>query len=194
MSEKWKRAQVLVMVAVFLMVVLMLLALSVEMGRLSRERHHLQGVADAAAKAGMLVVADQMVTLAVAQQTQAALNPCVPDAGYGTPGATCTATPPPDIVPAWLNDDDRATLISPAMRTQVAQSVQTQLARNGYGPGDLEVQVQYPYRYHPADTEVRLFLRLRKEIQGLLAHLLGWNRDLPVSAETQQELPQRWEP
>ena len=50
MNRKRNRAQVLVLVAVFLMVVLLLLALSVEMGRLSRERHHLRGVADAAAK------------------------------------------------------------------------------------------------------------------------------------------------
>lgn len=194
MNMTQKQAQVLVIVAVFLMVVLLLLALSVETGRISQERHHLRGVADAAAKAGMFVVADQMVTLAAAQQTQAALNPCLPDAGYGTPGASCTATPPPEIVFAWLNDDDRATLVGPSMRTQVAQAVRAHIGRNGYGPGDLEVQVQYPYRYHPTDTKIRLFLRLKKQIQGLLASLLGWNKDLSLSTETQQELPQRWEP
>lgn len=189
-----KSGQVLVLVAVFILAVLVLLALSVEVGRLSQQRHQLQGVADAASKAGMLVVADQMVTLAAARQTQAAGSPCIPDAGYGTPGATCTATPPPEVVPAWLTDEDRATLVSPAMRTQVAQAVQAQLARNGYGPGDLEVDVQYPYGYRPAGQEVRLFLRLKMRVRGLLAHLLGWQQKVPVGAESQQELPQRWEP
>ncbi len=189
-----KPGQVLVLVVVFVWVVLLLLALSVEVGRLSEERHRLRGVADAAAKGGMLVVADQMVTLAAARQTQAAESPCVPDAGYGTPGATCTATPRPEVVPAWLTDEDRATLVSPPMRTQVAQAVQTQLNRNGYGTGDLEVEIQYPYHYHPEAEDLRLRLYLRVQLQSLLAHLLGQERFWPVGVESQQELPQRWNP
>ena len=191
---KGKSGQVLVLVAVFTLVVLVLLALSVEVGRLSQQRHRLQGVADAAAKAGMLVVADQMVTLAAARQTQAAASPCVPDAGYATPGATCTATPPPEVVPAWLTDEDRATLVSPVMRTQVAQAVRIQLARNGYESGDLMVEVQYPYRYRPEGERLGLLLRLKARLAGLLVHLLGWKQKVPVAAESLQELPQRWEP
>jgi len=188
------RGQILVLTPILLLTVLLLFALSVEMGRLGQQRHAARGVADAAAKAGMLPVADQMVTLAAARQTQAAAHPCTPDASYGTPVASCTAMPPREIVPAWLTDEDRAVLVAPPMQTQVAQAVQMHLRRNGVDDSSVIMEVFYPFAYHADDDVVRLRLRLQSKFQILWASWLGWQGAVPLTVESQQELPQRWRP
>src|SRR3990172_8317783 len=97
------RGQVIVIVAVLLMVLLLLLAVAVDGGRLYIERARLVRAAQAGADAGIGRLAEEMVTQAVVRQSEAAVRPaCVPDAGFGTPGAGWTATPLPQEISHWL--------------------------------------------------------------------------------------------
>ncbi len=189
-----ERAQVLIIVAIAMVVLMLLFAVIVDGGRLMIKDHQIGRVADAAAKAGMVVVGDQMVTQAVWRQSEAAMRPpCNPDAGYGTPGASCTATPQPQDIPAWLTDEDRATLVSPAMQTPVAAAVFEYADQNEAGPTDLdmcEVTVAYPFDYRLDDKNLHLHVRLHCHVAILLAGTLGQDQ-VRISAESEQSLPQR---
>jgi len=189
--------QTTVLTAIFLMGALLMLAVLVDIGRISVERHELANAAGAAAKAGLVTVGDQMMTQALAQQTLAAQSPCVPDAGYGTPGATCTATPSPANIPAWLTNEDRQALVAAPMRTQVAVRVQQNAARNQVAPGDPGVasfEVIYPYAYTPAAHNLSILVRIRREVKILLFGFWEGSETLGIEAESKQSILQKWEP
>jgi hypothetical protein len=186
--------QVVVVVGVLLMIALLLLAVAVDIGRLFVERGRLGRAAQAAADAGIGVVAERMVTLAVPRQTEAAARPaCVPDAGYGTPSASCTATPLPRVAEHWLTDDDRATLVAPPIRTQAADEARSYADRNRAGrtaPGILDLEVGYPHAYRPEDAGLRMRVSILARLSILFARLLGANQ-LQIEAEAWSEIRQR---
>lgn len=183
------RGQILIVVAILIGVALMLLAVAVDGGRLYIQRTRMQRAAQAAANAGVAVAGEQMATLAVPHMTQAAAQPpCTPDAGFGTPFAACTATPPPPQIVSWLTDEDRASLAAPLMQTQVAAEALEYLSRNGMD--EALPEVEYPFAYSPTDAVLRLMIRLRQQVTVLLAGLL--QRDLvDLSAEGLSQIPQR---
>jgi hypothetical protein len=177
----------LVVVAILLMVVLLLLVLAVDVGRLFIERGRLRRAAQAAADAGVAVVAEQMVTLAIPRQTEAAARPaCVPDADFGTPGASCTATPSPRRAEHWLTDDDRASLVAPAIQTQAAAEAFDYAQRNGVG----DLSVTYPFDYDPAGTGLRMLTEIETRLVVLFAGWLGKD-SIEVPAQGLSEIPQR---
>lgn len=186
--------QVIVIVAVALMVFLLLLAVAVDAGRLYIERGVLDRSAQSAADAGLGWVSDQMVTRAVIRQTEAALQPpCVPDGGFGSTSATCTATPQPAEVPHWLNDEDRATLVS-ADYQSTAEAVAADYARrNGLdrsGPGVEALEFEYPYNYSATAPTLQFMVRVQRRVVILLAGLLG-RTSVDVPGRGLSELPQR---
>lgn len=170
----------LVVVALLLMVVLLLLAVAVDGGRLMVERTRVRRAAQAAADAGIAVVAEQMVTQAAARQTQAALLPTCAPAGL------CTPTPPLNDVPGWLTDDDRATLVAPPMQTQVAAEAEDYAQRNEFP----QAEVTYPESYDPGAPAVRILVTLRRHATILLAGLLGeeW---VDLAGQGLSQVPQR---
>jgi len=174
------RGQTLIIVAILLMVVLMILAVAVDGGRLLMERARLKRSAQAAADAGIGLVAERMVTQAAARQTQAALSPTC------APIGPCTPTPPLNDVPGWLNDDDRATLAAPPMQTQVAAEARDYAQRNGFP----EAEVAYPEAYDPGGPVVRVLVILRRRATILLAGLLGeeW---IDLDGQALSQVPQR---
>ncbi|NPA72499.1 MAG: hypothetical protein GXO35_06690 [Gammaproteobacteria bacterium] len=185
------------MTAIFLIASLLLLALIVDVGRISIERQSLANAAGSAAKAGLVVVGDQMMTQALAQQTAAADSPCEPDAGYGTPDATCTATPSPADIPAWLSDEDRRRLVSSPMQTQVAAQVQQYAVRNHVGPDDPSIshfEVIYPYMYAPTARDLSIVVRIRRRFKILLFGFWEGSDTLEIEATSKQSIPQRAEP
>ena len=188
------RGQVIVIVAVLLMVLLLLLAVAVDGGRLYIERGRTLRAAQAGADAGIGRVADQMVTQAVVRQTEAAVRPaCVPDAGFGTPGTSCTATPLPGEVSHWLTDDDRATLVAPEMQTAVAAEALDYAGRNGLKQTDPEIlalHVEYPNNYDPVGPAVQLLLPVKRRMTILLSGLLGLD-SVTLEADGLSELPQK---
>ncbi len=188
------RGQVIVIVAFLLMVLLLLLAVAVDGGRLYIERARTVRAAQAAADAGIGLVGEEMVTLAVPRQTEAALRPaCVPDAGFGTPEASCTATPFPGEVSHWLTDDDRATLVAPEMQTAVAEEALDYAGRNGLHESDPEVislDVEYPHDYDPGGPAVQLLVAVERRATILLSGLLRLD-SITLESHGLSELPQR---
>lgn len=191
MSE---RGQVLVVVAVLLVAGLMLLALAADGGRIYVEQVRLRRAAESSADAGIGWVSEQMVTLAVPRQTEAAArSACVPDGDYGDEGATCTATPEPEQIHHWLQDDDRATLVSPSFQATAVWVSESYAAQNDVvagGPDAVQVYVQYPYLYDPEATVVQLRVELRRRTVVLLAGLLG-EEFVWLNAVGLSQVPQR---
>ncbi len=199
MSSK-PRGQILIVVAILLMVVLFFLAVVIDGARLMVEKHELDRAADAAARAGLVVIGDRMVTQVVAAQTKAALNRCTPlpesnpltPEGY-VPPPTCTPTPMPSDFYAWLKDYHRATLVSPAMQTSVAGQVQAYADNNNLGlsnPNIIEFEVLYPHEYQANQRDLNIFVRIRRQVSVLLVGLLGIDQ-AELSGDTQQSIPQR---
>jgi hypothetical protein len=154
----------------------------------------MERAAQAAADAGVAVVAEQIVTLAIPRQTEAAARPaCVPDADYGTPGASCTATPLPARAQHWLTDDDRATLVAPPVQTEAAAEALAYAAVNRADPGEagvLGVDVEYPYAYRPQDAGLQILVSIHARLSMLLAGLLGVDQ-VPFDVEALSEIRQR---
>jgi hypothetical protein len=169
-----RRGQIIIIIAVLIPVVLLLLAVAVDAGRLYIESAQLERALQSGADAGISLVAEQMVTLAVARQTETASTP--------SPELPLVATPmpSPDDVVAWLTDDDRARLVSPAMRATAQAEALAYAARNGIdatNPDILEIAAVYPQSgFNPYDDGVatlRLELIARRRATILLAGLLG---------------------
>jgi hypothetical protein len=186
-----KRGQILIIVAVFIPITLLLLAVAIDGGRLFIERGRVQRAAQSGADAGISVVAEKMVTLAVARQTVFASTPS--PTGF----ANMTATPPPSDVQAWLTDDDRATLVAPEIQSTAAAEARQYASRNGYSiddPQTLLVEVTYPQQgYSPYDSSLdtlSLFVKIRLRTTVLLAGLLG-DTLIDLESEAQSEIPQR---
>ena len=189
-----QKGQIIVIVAFLIMVGLFLLALLADGGRLYLLRTRSQRSAQAAADAGMGLVAEQMVTLAVPRQTQAAgLSPCTPDGDFGDTGATCTATPEPAEIAHWLTDEDRQAMVEPEVQSTVEALALDYANRNEFSSSDpsvLELQADYPYMYQLEAENIRLRVIIRKRAVVLLAGLLG-QEFVDVPAEAISELPQR---
>ncbi len=189
-----RRGQILVIVAILLMVVLLLLAVAVDVGRIFIERSRLERAAQAGADAGISLVAEQMVTLAIPRLTEGASRPgCVPDADYGTPGTSCTATPSPNRAEQWLTDADRAQLVAGPMQTQAAAEALAYAASNGAAPGMAGVTaaaVAYPYDYDLQGPTLKMHLSVRAAVSILFAGLLGRD-DIDIDIEALSEIRQR---
>lgn len=182
------RGQVVLIVAVLIPVVLLFLAVAVDAGRLYIEKARLERALQSGADAGMSLAAEQMVTLVVARQTDIASTPTPDSPLPGTP------LPSPDDLYAWLTDDDRATLVSPANRAAVQAEALEYAARNGVDSSDpeiLEIAVIYPQGgfdpYNEGITSLRLELNARRRMTILLAGLLG-REFTELSGEAMSEL------
>jgi hypothetical protein len=189
-----RRGQVVVLVAILVPVVLLLLAVSIDAGRMYICQAELRQAAQAGADAGMGWVAEQMVTMAVGRQTEAAAGPpCVADGPFGDPFAGCTATPYPHQIPYWLTDEDRAALVSPAAQAVVGALAREYAARNGLEEGDpdvVEFVVYYPDVYDPLASDLRIRILARKRMTILLAGILG-ESFAEVRADVQAGVTQR---
>ncbi|MCK5052978.1 MAG: hypothetical protein KAR65_01790 [Anaerolineales bacterium] len=186
-----RKGQILIIVAVLIPVSLLLLAVAVDAGRLFIERGRMKRAAQAAADAGISVVAEEMVTLAVARQTTMASTPSP------TPPGVMTATPFPGDVIAWLHDDDRATLVSDTVFGIVATEVFDYAKRNGFdvaNPDTLAISITYPQPgYAPDNASIpvlRLLVSIRQRATILLAGLLS-DQWVDLAIEGQSEIPQR---
>ncbi len=188
------KGQVVVIVAIALTAILGLLAVAVDGGRLYIQRNRLNRRAQSAADAGIGWVAEQMVTLAVPRQTEAAgMAPCVPDGDFGESGARCTATPRPAEIPHWLNDDDRATLVSPQAQATVEAVGREYAARNGLVSTAPEIEAlafTYPYAYDPDGPTLSLRSTVRQRARVLLVGLLG-TEFARIERVGQADVPQR---
>ncbi len=182
-----RRGQVVVIVAFLIPVVLLLMAVGVDAGRLYLAQAALRREAESAASAGISVVADRMVTQVVIRKTEAA--------GAPAPPLGATSTPEPGNLPAWLTDDDRATLVSPAVASEAEAAARSLLVMNGKQAGaEVEFEFTFPQPgYDPENTAISSLIcrvGLKTRIEILLAGLLneGWTT-LEVTGEA--AIPQR---
>lgn len=191
--KKTQDGQVIVIVAVLLLLVLFLLALIIDGSKLIMERQQMKRAADAAGKAGMMVAADRMVTQVAAAQTESAS--LAPSSTPESPSATAGESPlpsPDDFYPR-LNDDHRATLVSPPLQTMVVSHIYQHLERvnsDYLDPGYCDLQVEYPYRYHPEEQKLQLSVQMRKNVSLIFGGLLGSDKGM-IHVESRQSLPQR---
>jgi hypothetical protein len=186
-----RRGQVLLIVAFLIPIMLLFLAVAVDAGRIFLERERMQRSAGAAANAGISVVADRMVALAADRRAHAAATP-VPVGNMPV-----TSTPRPDDVVIWLENEDRAVLVSPAMQAEVERAAREYLERNGFrseADVNLQVQIEYPQPgYDPQAVQVKVLsirVHIERRIEVLLADLL--NEDWVVlRVDARSQIPQR---
>jgi len=191
--RKTQGGQVIVIVAVLLLLVLFLLALLIDGSKLIMERQQMKRAADAAGKAGMMVAADRMVTQVAAAQTESASRS--PSSTPDSPSASAgeSLLPSPDDFYPWLKDDHRATLVSPPLQTMVVSQVYEHLERvnsDYLDPGNCNLQVEYPYQYHPEAQQLQLSVQMRRKVSLIFGGLLGSNKGM-IHVESRQSLPQR---
>ncbi len=188
-----ERAQIVIIVAVLLMVALLFLAVIIDGARLMVERQELIRVADAAGKAGLIVVGDQIVTQVVQVQTATAKASCTPTPWGSTPGPTLTPTDPEDGFYRWLDDDHRATLVAPPMQTLVTTHSIGYAEVNERGPSHpavMDFVVDYPHEYHPDDQQLRIYVCIKKKVTVMFGSLLGIKEGALIG-DSKQSIPQR---
>lgn len=187
------RGQVLVILAFLFIVVLLILAVLIDGARLMIEKQELQRAADAAGKAGLLLVGDQMMTQAVRAQHEITCTATEVPLDPGTAELVPSATPPPTELTGWLDEEDRSTLISPPIQTSVSHQVLEQARRNGKGlenPEITEIIIDYPAGYQPHDRYLHLAICIHQKVDLLFGHWLGPGEGILVG-ESRQKIPQR---
>ena len=188
-----EKGQVVIIVAVLLMVILLLLAIIIDGTRLMVEQQELKRAAEAAGKAGLIVVGDRMVTQVVNAQTAAASLTLTATTAGSTPGPTLTETPGADDFYAWLTEDHRKTLIAPPMQTKVATYVFGSVEENGFGPNNpsiIGLDITYPDQYDIDMIHLQLFIQITRRVAIIFGRLLNLNEGV-ISGSTRQSIPQR---
>lgn len=191
--KKSEKSQIVIIVAVLLMVILLFLALIIDGARLMVEHQELKRAAEAAGKAGLIVVGDRMVTQVVSAQTAAASLTLTATPAGSTPGPTLTPIPAPDDFYSWLTEEHRATLVAPSMRTLVATYVLGSAEKNGFGlsnPAVTEFEVDYPHQYHPGDQHLQIYIRIKRVVAVIFGSILNLDEGV-LSGDTKQSIPQR---
>jgi hypothetical protein len=185
--------QVVIIVAVILIVILLFLAVIIDGARLMVEHQELKRAAEAAGKAGLIVVGDQMVTQVVKAQTAAASVTLTATPLGSTPGPTLTSTPAPDDFYGWLNQDHRKTLVAPLMQTLVATSVLESAEENGLGlsnPAVTNLEINYPDQYVPGAQHLQIYVRIERVVAVMFGSFLNLEEGV-LSGDTKQIIPQR---
>ena len=185
--SKTIRGQVLIFIAFFLPLVLLLLAVTLDAGRIYIEQSRMHQAAAAAAHAGIGTVADTIVARVVLRKTQVATGPGTPEPSPPSAGDPLT----------WLTDDDRAELVASGMRAEAIAEALHYLELNGIESGGVhvvQIEIEYPQPgYDPKDEWIKVLsmrVRLERELPVLLAGLLNeeW---VTVHAEAISQIPQR---
>ena len=190
---KKEQGQVIIIVAVLLVVVLTILAIIIDGARLMVEKQEISRAADAAGKAGLIIIGDEMVTQVVAAQTAAAEMTLTATTVGSTPGPTLSPTPAADDFFAWMNDDHRKTLVAPPMRTLVATHVMGSAEENGHGesnPVITGLEIIYPDSYLVGDQTIQISVRIERKAAVLFGSLFNLEQGV-IHGNTQQTIPQR---
>ncbi len=191
--RKSEKGQVVIIVAVLLIAVLLFLAVIIDGSRLMIEQQELNRAADAAGKAGLIVVGDRMVTQVVSAQTAAASQTLTATPPGSTPGPTLTPTPAADDFYSWLTDDHRKTLVAPPMKTLVATYVLGSADENGLGlsnPAVTGLEITYPDQYTPDTQLLQIIVKVDRIVAIMFGSILNIEEGV-LSGITKQSIPQR---
>lgn len=188
-----QKGQVIVIFSVLLVILLLILALLVDGARLVVTRQELGRAADAAGKAGLVLVGDLMVTQAWEARNEAEPGTSTPTPINGVPDASRTPDPPEEDLFQWLDDSDRLTLVAPPVQTAVTERVREQAAVNDAGLSDPRieaVEVEFPYRYHLEDEQIYLLVRIVRRAAVLFGSFAAEEERI-LTGESKQTIPQR---
>jgi hypothetical protein len=191
--RKPESGQVIVVVAVLLVVVLLFLALIIDGSRLMVEQSELNRAADAAGKAGLIVVGDTMVTQVVSHQTALASVTLTSTPEGATPGPSLTPTPQSDEFFAWINDDHRMTLVAPPLQTMVATAVRGSLEDNSLGlsnPVVTNLEISFPDDYDPEGQAIQVYVKVDRVVAIMFGNLFELEEG-ELSGTSKQSIPQR---
>ena len=188
-----EKGQVMIILALLLVVVLTILAVIIDGARLVIEQQEIKRVADAAGKAGLIIVGDHMITQVVAAQTAAASITLATTPIGSTPGPTLTPAPAVDDFFSWINDDHRKTLVAPLMQTLVATHVLGSVEENDQGlnnPVITEIEITFPYQYLVGDQNIQIKVRIDRVVAILFGSLFNLDEGV-LSGNTKQNIKQR---
>lgn len=189
--RKNEEGQVIIIVAVLLVVVLTILAVIIDGARMMVEQQEINRAADAAGKAGLIIVGDRMVTQVVSAQTAAANVTLTSTPVGSTPGPTLTPTPAVDDFFSWMNDDHRQTLVAPPVQTLVATHVLGNAKENGFGldnPMVTGLEISYPDGYQPGDQSIQISVRIDRLVVVMFGNLLNLNEGV-LFGKSKQSIP-----
>lgn len=188
-----ERGQVIFIVAILLVVVLTILAVIIDGGRLLIEQQEMNRAADAAGKAGLLIVGDHLVTQVVDAQTAAARVTVTATPMGSTGNPTLTPLPAADDFFSWVTDDHRQTLVAPPMQTLVATHVWGSIEENVFGfstPDIKGIEVSYPDHYHEEDQNIQILVRIDRSVAFIFGSLFNLEEGV-LSGNRKQNIPQR---
>ena len=179
-------------VAVLFVVVLSITAVLIDSSRLVIEKQELNRASAAGGKSGMIYVGNLMVTQAgeAFQSTAQAQETNTP--GSPSPTAAPGGTDRPRVE-TYLSDQDRAHLISPPVRTQVAWEVKKQIELNGFEEGKggiMEIEVIYPFEYWLEKEELEIYIRISKRVSVMFSGFLQTGSGV-IKGASRQSIPQR---
>lgn len=188
-----ENGQVIIILAVLLVVVLTILAVIIDGVRMMVEQQEIKRAADAAGKAGLIIVGDHMITQVVAAQIAAASNTFAETPIGSTPGLMLTSSPAEDDFFSWINDDHRKTLVAPPMQTLVATHVLGSAEENDHGlsnPVITEIEITYPENYLAGEQNIQIKVRIDRVMVFLFGSLFNFDEGV-LSGNTKQNIPQR---
>ncbi len=188
-----EKGQVIIILAVLLVVVLTILAVIIDGARLMMEQQEIKRAADAAGKAGLIIVGDHMITQVVAAQTAAASTTLTETPIGSTPGPTLTHTPAVDDFFSWINDNHRKTLVAPSMKTLVATYVLGSAEENDHGlsnPIITGIEITYPDHFLVGDQNIQIEVRIDRVVTIIFGSLFNLGEGV-LSGTTKQNIPQR---
>lgn len=183
----------IVIVSVLLVVVLTILAVIIDGARLLVEQQEINRAADAAGKAGLIIIGDRMVTQVVAAQTAAASITLAATPAGSTLTPTLTPTPAADDFFSWINDDHRQTLVAPPMQTLVATHVMGSAEENDHGlssPVITGLEINYPDHYLIGDQNIQITVRIDRVVVIIFGNIFKLEEGV-LSGNTKQSIPQR---
>jgi hypothetical protein len=181
-----QRAQIVVILAVLLVVFLLIFAFLLDGSRLMIQKQKIFRAADSAGKAGLLIVADKMVTqiASASQQTPAS---------SGTPPITGTGTPEPNSQLTLLSEDCRRTLVADPMRTEVAGQVLEVIESNEmdrFSTGDDSLEILFPADDRLDGEYLEIIVRVKKNVDLLFSQVWEIDRGV-INVESRQRIPWR---
>lgn len=174
--NKNEEGQIIILVAFVLIAVLLFLAVIIDGTRLLVEQQELNRVADAAGKAGLIIVGNHIVTQVIEAQLGSNTTPTGAEPDGNSSKQTPTPTPGANDILSWISDDHRKTLVAPLMQTLVATLVMGCAEENGLGlsnPSVTRLEIIYPYSFTQEDKVFRIRVQIEKAVPILFRKLLG---------------------
>lgn len=174
-----ERGQAFVLAAFFMILIFFFMIVISDLFQIYLKKQELNRVADYAAKSGMIIVGDMMMTQAVEHTGNGISGKGENEVGVSDSGAGHKDNDSVDLTGVCSNESSRATLVAPPLQTAVAANVIDQISEYHLDvelTGQSDIRVDYPYHYSSAGSDLRLFLSLGQPIDLIFPSAWGDQR------------------